>query len=121
MKKKRICPKEFLLISGDDALTLPVMSIGGVGVISVVANIIPRDVAGMCEAFLNGDVKKAKDLHYKMLGLVKAMFIETNPMPVKNAMGLMKMIDPELRLPLCDMLPENKEKLIKALKEYKLI
>jgi len=87
---KNLCPKDFLLISGDDALTLPVLAIGGVGVISVVANIIPKDVASMCEAFEKGDVKKASGLHYKMLELVKAMFIETNPIPVKTAMGLMK-------------------------------
>lgn len=118
---RKMCPGDFLLISGDDALTLPVMSIGGVGIISVVANIIPRDVADMCAAFEKGDITRAQELHYKMLGLIKAMFIETNPIPVKTAMGLMKMIDPEMRLPLCEMLPENKEKLVKALKEYKLI
>jgi 4-hydroxy-tetrahydrodipicolinate synthase len=118
---KKLCPKDFLLISGDDALTLPVMAIGGVGVISVVANIIPRDVADMCGAFLKGNLKEAETMHYKMLGLVKAMFVETNPIPVKTAMGLMKMMDPELRLPLCEMLPENREKLVKALKDYKLI
>jgi 4-hydroxy-tetrahydrodipicolinate synthase len=120
-KIRSLCPKEFLLISGDDALTLPVLSIGGVGIISVVSNIIPRDVADMCAAFEKGDVKKAEALHYKMLPLVKAMFIETNPIPVKTAMGLMKMIDPVLRLPMCEMLPENKDKLIKELKDYKLI
>lgn len=118
---KNLCPDDFLLISGDDALTLPVMSIGGVGIISVVANIIPRDVADMCGAFLKGDLDRAEELHYKMLPLVKAMFIETNPIPVKTAMGLMKMIDPEMRLPLCEMMPENKDKLIKELKEYRLI
>lgn len=118
---RKLCPKEFLLISGDDALTLPVMAIGGTGIISVVANIIPRDVADMTAAFEKGDIRKAQELHYKMLNLVRAMFIETNPIPVKTAMGLMKMCDPEMRLPLCDMLPENKEKLVKALKEYKLI
>lgn len=118
---KRACPEKFLLISGDDALTLPVLSIGGVGIISVVSNIIPRDVADMCAAFEKGDVKKAQDMHYGMLNLVKAMFVETNPIPVKTAMGLMKMIDPEIRLPLCEMLPENKEKLVKAMKEYGLI
>lgn len=118
---RKMCPKDFLLISGDDALTLPVMSIGGVGIISVVSNIIPRDVADMCNAFEKGDIKKAEGLHYKMLSLVKTMFIETNPIPVKTAMGLMKMCDPEIRLPLCEMLPENKEKLIKELKAYKLI
>jgi len=118
---RKSCPKGFLLISGDDALTLPVLSIGGVGIISVVANIIPRDVADMCAAFEKGDIKKAESLHYKMLPLVKAMFVETNPIPVKTAMGLMKMIDPQMRLPLCEMLPENREKLVKALKDYKLI
>jgi 4-hydroxy-tetrahydrodipicolinate synthase len=118
---KKACPKDFLLISGDDALTLPVMAIGGVGIISVVSNIIPKDVAAMVNAAAKGDMKEAASLHYKMLDLVKAMFVETNPIPVKTAMGLMKMIDPEIRLPLCEMMPENKEKLVRALKDYKLI
>ena len=118
---RKLCPKEFLLISGDDALTLPVMAIGGVGIISVVANIIPRDVAEMCAAFENGNMKKAQELHYRMLPLIKTMFIETNPIPVKTAMGLMKLIGPQLRLPMCEMLAENKEKLVKEMKEYGLI
>ncbi|MDP2912527.1 MAG: 4-hydroxy-tetrahydrodipicolinate synthase [Candidatus Omnitrophota bacterium] len=118
---KKLCPKKFLLISGDDALTLPVMAIGGVGIISVVANIIPRDVAAMCAAFAEGDIKKAQGLHYNMLGLVKAMFIETNPIPVKTAMGLLKMCGPEMRLPLCEILPENRDKLVKAMREYGLV
>ncbi len=118
---KKVCPKEFLLISGDDALTLPVMAIGGVGIISVVANIIPRDVADMTAAFAKGDLNKARDLHYKMLPLVKAVFIETNPIPVKTAMGLMKLCEPDMRLPLCEMMPENKEKLVREMKEYRLI
>ncbi|MFH1190163.1 MAG: 4-hydroxy-tetrahydrodipicolinate synthase [Candidatus Omnitrophota bacterium] len=118
---RNICPKDFLLISGDDALTLPVMAIGGVGVISVVANIAPRDVADLCAAFGRGDTGKAEEMHYRLLNLVKAMFIETNPIPVKTAMGLMKMCEPALRLPMCDMVPENREKLVKVLKEYKLI
>jgi 4-hydroxy-tetrahydrodipicolinate synthase len=118
---KNVCPGRFLLISGDDGLTLPVMAIGGVGIISVVANIIPKDVARLCEAAAKGDMKKARELHYKMLNLVKAMFVETNPIPVKTAMGLMKMIDPEIRLPLCGMAPENRAKLVKALRDYKLI
>ena len=116
-----LCPKEFTLLSGDDSLTLPVMSIGGRGVISVVANIVPSAVADMVDSFEKGDIEKARGLHYRLLGLTKALFIETNPVPVKTAMGLMKMIDPELRLPLCEMALENKEKLIKALKDYKLI
>jgi 4-hydroxy-tetrahydrodipicolinate synthase len=70
---------------------------------------------------MKGDIKNAEALHYKMIPLVKAMFMETNPIPVKTAMGLMKLMEPDLRLPLCEMLPENKEKLVKALKEYRLI
>lgn len=118
---RSLCPKDFLLISGDDALTLPVMAIGGVGVISVVANIIPKDVADMCAAFAKGELRKAEALHYRMLPLVKAMFIETNPIPVKTAMALMKLASPEMRLPLCGMLPENAERLIKAMKEYGIL
>jgi 4-hydroxy-tetrahydrodipicolinate synthase len=118
---RNVCPENFILISGDDALTLPVMSIGGTGVISVVANIIPREIADMCAAFELGDMARARSLYYGSLALVKAMFIETNPIPVKTAMGLMKMIDPSLRLPMCDMLPENREKLVKELKAFKLI
>ena len=120
-KIKKLCPKDFLLISGDDALTLPVMAIGGTGIISVVANIIPRDVADMCAAFEKGDIRRAQELHYRMLPLVKAMFIETNPIPVKTAMGLMKMCDPGLRLPMCEMEPANREKLVSELRAYKLI
>jgi 4-hydroxy-tetrahydrodipicolinate synthase len=118
---KRLCPKDFLLISGDDSLTLPLLSIGGLGVISVVANIIPKDTADMVEAFLKGDTKKAQTLHYKTLPLVKAMFIETNPIPVKTAMGIMGMCEPDLRLPMCEMSKQNEEKLRKALKDYSLI
>ena len=118
---RRLCPKEFLLISGDDALTLPVLAIGGVGVISVVANIVPRDVADMCAAFSKGDIKKAEEIHYKLLDLTKAMFIETNPIPVKTAMGMMKLCEPILRLPMCEIADENKEKLTKTMKAYGLI
>lgn len=117
---KSLCPPEFALISGDDALTLPVLAIGGTGIISVAANIIPRDAANMCEAFEKGNLKKAQELHYKMLPLVKAMFIETNPIPVKTAMGLLKMCAPDLRLPMCEMSSENVDKLKKALKDYGL-
>jgi len=118
---KAMCPKDFVLLSGDDSLTLPILSIGGKGVISVVANIVPKDVAEMISAFENKDIEKARNLHYKLLPLVKAMFIETNPIPVKTAMGLLGMCKPELRLPLCSMSQENLEKLKKALREYGLL
>ncbi|MBI4982896.1 MAG: 4-hydroxy-tetrahydrodipicolinate synthase [Candidatus Omnitrophica bacterium] len=118
---RSLCGKNFDLISGDDSLTLPVLSIGGTGIISVVANIVPKDAAEMVSAFEKGNIKKAQELHFKLLPLIKAMFIETNPIPVKTAMGLLGMCDPDLRLPMCAMSPDNVEKLKKALKEYGLL
>lgn len=118
---KALCGSSFDLISGDDGLTLPVLSIGGTGIISVVANIVPKDVADMVSAFEKGDIKKAQSLHYKLLPLIKAMFIETNPIPVKTAMGLMGLCQPNLRLPMCEMEEDNLAKLKKVLKQYKLI
>lgn len=118
---KALCPEDFELISGDDSLTLPVLGIGGIGVISVVANIAPRDVSDMVAAFGRGDIKGAQALHYKLLPLIKAMFIETNPIPVKTAMGLLGMCEPGLRLPLCAISPDNLEKLKKALRDYGLL
>jgi 4-hydroxy-tetrahydrodipicolinate synthase len=118
---KLLCGKKFDLLSGDDGLTLPVLAIGGTGIISVVANIIPKDVAAMVSEFEKGNIDKAKLLHYKMLPLVKAMFIETNPIPVKTAMGLMGLCAPDMRLPMCAIAVENLEKLKIALKEYGLL
>ncbi|MFH0855018.1 MAG: 4-hydroxy-tetrahydrodipicolinate synthase [Candidatus Omnitrophota bacterium] len=118
---KALCPDNFELISGDDSLTLPVLSIGGTGIISVAANIVPRDVADLVGAFEKGEIKKAQCLHYKLLPLVKALFIETNPIPVKTALGLLGMCEPDLRLPMCAMSPENLERLRKALKDYGLL
>jgi 4-hydroxy-tetrahydrodipicolinate synthase len=118
---KSLCPQEFDLISGDDGLTLPVLAIGGTGIISVVANIVPKDTANMVKEYQKGNVAKARSLHYKLFPLVKAMFIETNPIPVKTAMGMLGICEPDLRLPMTEMLPENAEKLRKALKDYGLL
>ncbi|KPK98025.1 MAG: 4-hydroxy-tetrahydrodipicolinate synthase [Omnitrophica WOR_2 bacterium SM23_72] len=118
---RKLCPNDFDLISGDDSLTLPVLSIGGTGVISVVANIVPEDVAQLVLEFEKGNVKKAQEVHLKLLPLIKAMFLETNPIPVKTAMGLLRMCEPDLRLPMCSMSQENLEKLKKALKDYGLL
>ncbi len=109
------------LISGDDVLTLPVMSIGGTGVISVAANVVPRDVAAMVRAFLDGRHREAMQWHQKLLPLVKALFLETNPIPVKTAMGMLGMIAPELRLPLCEMSEANEARLRDALRAYGLL
>jgi 4-hydroxy-tetrahydrodipicolinate synthase len=118
---KQLCSENFVLLSGDDSLTLPVLSIGGTGIISVVANIVPQDVIDLVSAFEKGNFKKAQEIHYKLLPLIKAVFLETNPIPIKTAMGLLGMCEPELRLPMCPMSPENLEKLEKALKDYGLL
>jgi 4-hydroxy-tetrahydrodipicolinate synthase len=109
------------LLSGDDNVTLPVLALGGKGVISVIANIVPKDSADMIQAWEGGDVTKARELFYKVLPLSKAMFFETNPIPVKTSLGLMGKINEEMRLPLVPMSSSNRERLIKALKDYGLI
>ncbi len=118
---KELCPESFLLLSGDDALTLPVLSIGGAGVISVVANIVPADVARLVKTFRAGNLEEARRIHYKLFPLVRAMFLETNPIPVKKAMELLGHCSGELRLPLCEMTDENLRKLKSALQKYGLL
>jgi len=116
-----LCGNKLSFLSGDDTLTLPLMSVGGRGVISVVANIVPKDVADMTHAFLNGDWKRARELHLRLFPLCQAMFYETNPIPVKTAMGMMGMIKEEFRLPLCPMIEANRKKLEAALRTYGLL
>lgn len=115
------CGDRITVVSGDDSLTLPLMSVGGKGVISVIANIIPKETAEMTRAALNGDWKRAKEIHLRMFPLCKAMFYETNPIPVKTAMQLLGRLNGELRLPLAPMSDANREKLAKALKAYGLL
>ena len=109
------------LLSGDDNLTLPVLALGGTGVISVVANIIPRDTADMVSAWERGDYGRSKELFYRLLPLCQAMFYETNPIPVKTALALMGKMKGEFRLPLVPISPENEERLRKALTDYGLL
>ncbi len=115
-----LCRDQLTYLSGDDTLTLPLMSVGGHGVISVVANIVPKDVADCCHAFLNGDWKRAQELHLRLFPLSQAMFVETNPIPVKTALALMGKIDLEFRLPLCRMAEANLNTLKAALENYGL-
>ena len=109
------------LLSGDDNLTLPVLALGGTGVISVVANIVPRDTADMVSAWERGDFGRSKELFYRLLPLCQAMFYETNPIPVKTALALMGKIKGEFRLPLVPISPANEERLRKALNDYGLL
>jgi len=113
--------KDFDVLSGDDSLTLPILGLGGVGVISVASNIVPNKIARMVDCHLNGDIEGSKKLHYELLPLFKALFIETNPGPVKAAMELMKMPAGKPRLPLVEPKPENKERLKEILLEQGLI
>ncbi len=115
------CGPDFCVLSGDDALTLPLMAVGGRGVISVIANIVPREVADMTHAALEGDWKRARELHLKLFPLVRAAFIETNPIPIKEAMAMAGMIEPEFRLPLCRMSDANRERLRTVLRQYHLV
>jgi len=121
MSQIRMLAPEMDLISGDDALTVPIMSIGGTGVISVLSNICPKVVADLVNAMLKKDLDKANEIAFKWLPLVKAMFIETNPIPVKAAMAMMGICSDEMRLPMCSLSDEHKESLRKTLKSFNLI
>ncbi len=109
---------DFMLLSGEDALVYPLMSLGAKGVISVTTNVIPADMAALCEACLNKDFETAKKLHYKTLPLVNSLFIDTNPVPVKKALYLMGLIEDEIRLPLVKLSDEKTETLKKAMTNY---
>lgn len=112
---------DITVISGDDSLTVPMMSVGAKGVISVTANIVPGMVREMVHSMLNGFPDKARELHRKLYPLSKNLFIETNPVPVKTALAMMGLIRPEVRLPLCEMAAENKKKLKEVLEDLELV
>ena len=116
-----LCDNDFAVLSGDDIFTLPLMAMGGVGVISTVSNVAPADMAGLVDAFAAGDMARAKSLHRKMSPLIETLFIEVNPIPVKAALALMGKIEYEYRLPLCKMAEANFEKLKKVMVNYGLI
>lgn len=114
------CGTDIVLLSGDDAITLPILAVGGKGIVSVVGNIVPKDMLALIDAYEKGDRQKAVSWHYKLLPLCQAMFIETNPMPIKEAMNVLGMGVGDVRLPLVRMLPANREKLHSALTAYGL-
>jgi 4-hydroxy-tetrahydrodipicolinate synthase len=116
-----MCGPDFDVLSGDDIFTLPLLALGGRGVISTVSNVVPGDMAGLVDAFAAGDLEKARALHFRMSPLIDAIFIETNPIPVKAALAMMGKIDSELRLPLCPMTEKNEAVLKKVMQEYGLI
>ena len=116
-----LCGDKLDVLSGDDFITLPMMACGAKGVISVVANIMPKEVATLVDAFVAGKMEEARKLHLKLLKIANAMFIETNPVPVKTAVALMGMASDEVRLPLAPMADVNRAKLAAIMKEYGLI
>jgi 4-hydroxy-tetrahydrodipicolinate synthase len=107
----------FLMLSGDDPLTLPMMALGGKGVITVTANVAPTDMAHMVSAAQKGDYEHARTLHYKLTPLFSALFLETNPIPVKAALAMMGKMSEEVRLPLTPLADEYRPKLREALKQ----
>ncbi len=117
------CPKEFTILSGDDFTSYATVMLGGKGVISVAANVVPKEMAQLMESALNGEVAKAQELNLKLYSLYKAMFVETNPVPAKTALWLMGKIEtPEVRLPLAQLTEKSLETLKAVLKEtYNLI
>lgn len=115
------CGDRMTVLAGDDALTLPMMAVGAKGVITVTANIAPADMAALVDAWASGNLEHAKTLHYRLFPLFTAMFYETNPIPVKEALAMMGKIQPEFRLPLSPMSADNRERLARALKDYGLI
>jgi 4-hydroxy-tetrahydrodipicolinate synthase len=120
-KVVELCGDRIALISGDDFTVLPLLAIGGRGVISVVSNVVPGDMAGMCNAFFAGKLEEARKLHYKMWPLMEAMFYETNPAPAKTALKMLGKITGEVRQPLCPMMAANEDKLRQVLMKYGLI
>jgi len=105
------CGPDFTVVSGDDNLTLPLMAVGGRGVISVLGNFMAREIADLTHAALEGDWKRARELHLRLYPLCRAMFIETNPIPVKEAMAMLGMVRAEWRLPMCAMSAGNRDRL----------
>ncbi|MCW5797812.1 MAG: 4-hydroxy-tetrahydrodipicolinate synthase [Nitrospira sp.] len=117
----QLCGERLTVLAGDDALTLPMMAVGGKGVITVTANLVPTKMAQLVNAFREGRLEAARAMHYELYPLFTALFYETNPIPVKEALHLMGKIAPEIRLPLCPMGHDNKAKLLTVLKAAGLV
>jgi len=117
----QLCGMDFLVLSGEDALNFPLLAVGARGFISVTANIAPKDVADVYNLFGAGEFEKAKDMHYKLLPLNEALFIETNPIPIKAALSMMDKIKYEYRLPLSEMTEAHYQELKKTISDYGLI
>jgi 4-hydroxy-tetrahydrodipicolinate synthase len=118
---RAVLPPEFTILSGDDSLTLPFIAAGAEGVISVASNVVPLEVAALVNAALAGDYVKARDLHFRLYPLFKDLFIEPNPVPAKYALALRGEMQPDVRLPLCEMGEPARVKLEATLRNLQLI
>ncbi|VVM06351.1 4-hydroxy-tetrahydrodipicolinate synthase [Methylacidimicrobium tartarophylax] len=112
---RQVLPEDFALLSGDDSLTLPFLSVGAVGVISVASNLLPKAVVGLVHAFLSGNLQEAERLHRRLYPLFRDLFVETNPVPIKTALSLQGWMAPDVRLPLVPLQPSNRARLEKTL------
>lgn len=115
------CGDSLDIYSGNDDQVLPILSLGGKGVISVFSNLLPREMHNLCRSFFDGDIATSRRLQLDYLKLMNSLFIEVNPIPVKTACGIMGLCSEEMRLPLCEMEDANRERLISVMKEYSLI
>ena len=115
------CGDELTVLSGDDPLTLPMMALGAKGVITVTANVAPKDMAALVTAALAGNFAEARASHFKLASLFSALFYETNPIPVKEALAMMNKLEPEFRLPLTPLSSDNRERLRQVMKDTGLI
>jgi 4-hydroxy-tetrahydrodipicolinate synthase len=117
----RLCGDRLAILSGDDSLTLPIMALGGKGVIATISNVMPREIHELAAAALTGDFAHAREIHYRMMPLMRALFLETNPIPVKQACAFMGRCQNEVRLPLVQMTAGPAERLRGVMKELRLV
>ena len=117
----RLCGERLSILSGEDAINFPILAAGGKGMISVTANIVPKEMGDMWDAYTSGDIARARQIHYSIFDLHQVMFVETNPIPVKTALAMMNKCTEEMRLPLCPMAEVNRERLRETLTTFGLI
>jgi len=116
----KLCGDRLTMLSGDDSLTLPLMAIGAKGVISVITNVMPREMHDLATAALGGDFKLAREIHFKMIPLMRALFVETNPIPIKQACAFMGKCTNEMRMPLVPMTAAAADRLRAVMNELRL-
>ena len=121
IQTRQLCGDDLAVYSGNDEDIVPILSVGGIGVISVLSNLLPKETHDICELYFNGKVKESADLHIKYIDLVDALFCETSPIPVKTAMSLMNFDSGELRMPLCEIEEKNQSALAGVMRRHGLI